>query len=450
MKKNYVLFSIPLLGVVLLLMAYSSGSPGGKSGSPGDGGSTCVQCHTGTPNPVADWITTNIPFTGYVPGNTYTITLTGTHAGVVKFGFEVTAEDGSNSKVGTFILTDPVQTKFTNANNAVTHTSSGNTPSGNMKIWTVDWTAPAAGTGEVGFYAAFNAANGNGGTSGDVIYKTNLFISEMVVNPEISGITPDNANQGETFSATINGSNSSWIGSPAVNLSFSGNPGEIITASEVVATNATTITATFTIPTDASPGSWDVNVDDLTLENGFTVIEVIMSLTSIMPDSATQGDMLTTTIMASNTFFMGSTPEVFLSSSIFPSETIEASSVTVLSDTELEADFIIPTNATAGLWDVNVDLLVLEGGFEVHIQTGLDELSFNNLEIYPNPTDGILNVKVEENVQLSLYDISGNQLAGHTATTGSNVIDLSSHPAGIYFLNIRSENKSEIRKIIIR
>ena len=52
----------------------------------------------------------------------------GYSSGVVKFGFELTAEDGSNSKVGTFIITDPTQTQLKNGGNAVTHTSAGNTP----------------------------------------------------------------------------------------------------------------------------------------------------------------------------------------------------------------------------------------------------------------------------------------------------------------------------------
>ena len=141
MKKNLYLLAIPLFAVIALLLANSSGSPGGKTGSPGDGGTTCVQCHTGTANPVNDWITTDIPMTGYVPGTTYTITLTGTHTGVGKFGFELTAEDNSNNKVGTFIITDPTQTQLKNGGNAVTHTSAGTAPSGNSKTWTVDWTA---------------------------------------------------------------------------------------------------------------------------------------------------------------------------------------------------------------------------------------------------------------------------------------------------------------------
>jgi hypothetical protein len=127
----------------------SGGSPGARTNSPLDG-SNCTDCHTGTASTVNDWITTNIPGTGYVPGQTYEITATGTHGGVQKFGFELTAEDGS-SKVGSFEITNATETKLVNSDNSVTHTSAGNTPSGDQKSWSVNWTAPSAGTGDVTF-----------------------------------------------------------------------------------------------------------------------------------------------------------------------------------------------------------------------------------------------------------------------------------------------------------
>ena len=89
MKKS--LLSIVLL-IVLSIVFYPqkeliskiNGSPGGKTGSPADGGS-CIQCHddfalnsgVGIPN-----ITSNIPSTGYVPGVTYTITSSISEAGL--------------------------------------------------------------------------------------------------------------------------------------------------------------------------------------------------------------------------------------------------------------------------------------------------------------------------------------------------------------------------------
>ena len=159
-------------------LEYSGGSPGAKTGSPGDNGANCTSCHSGTPNTVDGWIESDIPETGYVPGEIYTITVTGTHTGVNKFGFEATAEDSENNKTGTFSITNSTETKLTNGNHAVTHKSGGTTPSGNSKSWSFDWTAPEAGTGDVSFYAAFNAANGNGSTSGDVIYLSNYMVTE--------------------------------------------------------------------------------------------------------------------------------------------------------------------------------------------------------------------------------------------------------------------------------
>lgn len=190
MKKG-LLSVIIGAGILIFLMSnvlYHTGSPGGKTGSPGDGGTTCTQCHSGTPNTVTGWITSNIPGSGYVPGQTYVITATGTHTGVVYFGFELTAENASNQKTGTFLITDPSQTQLVNNGKAVSHTQNGIFPSGNSKSWSVHWTAPAAGTGNVTFYAAFNAANGNGQNTGDVIYKSNLIVSEeTVLEADFSG-----------------------------------------------------------------------------------------------------------------------------------------------------------------------------------------------------------------------------------------------------------------------
>jgi hypothetical protein len=492
---------------------------------------------------VNDWITTDIPMTGYVPGTTYTITLTGTHSGVGKFGFELTAEDNANSKVGTFVITDATQTQLKNGGNAVTHTGAGTSPSGNAKTWTVDWTAPSAGTGDVGFYAAFNAANGNGNTAGDVVYTTSTFVMEEAPAPEITGIVPNQANQGQNVAVTISGSGTSWTGAADVNLSFSGNPSEVIWATNVTAPNGTTIQCNFVIPTDASIGLWDVNVEDLTLENGFSVIEVIQSilainpgmanqgdeftgmitgantnwsgtpnvllsfhdnpseviqgtdvsvisptqvnanfdipldaspgmwdvhvddlvkengftvneliqlLMSIQPDSAIQGDMLTVLITGNNTLWNGTMPEVSLIFSSNPSEVIEAISVNVISDLELEADLSIPGDASVGLWNVHVDDLSLIGAFEVHLLTGLEELSFAELEAYPNPTDGVLNLNISEDAEVRIHDITGNLIELYRLTAGSNTLDLGSYPAGLYFLSIIGTGKADQLKIIVR
>lgn len=181
--KNIYLRILMAPAVIALFFAgtlFHSGSPGGKTGSPGDNGATCTQCHSGTANPQEGWITSDIPELGYVVGETYTITATGTHTGVGVFGFELTAEDESGSKVGSFSVINN-ETQLSNGGASVTHTSAGINPNGDSKTWTMEWTAPDSDLGVITFYAAINAANDNGSTSGDIIYTSMMSVDKSSV-----------------------------------------------------------------------------------------------------------------------------------------------------------------------------------------------------------------------------------------------------------------------------
>ncbi len=184
MKKFYKFLSVLAIPSIILLYSYSGGSPGGRTGSPGDGGTYCTQCHSDfAVQEQEGWINTNIPAVGYNPGETYTVFASGNSEAVVKFGFEITAENNSGDKVGSFTITDTDRTQFTNDDDAVTHTQAGNVPTGDSNIWEMDWTAPAGG-GDVTFYAAFNAANGNENTGGDQIYSSSLSVFEATAGVE--------------------------------------------------------------------------------------------------------------------------------------------------------------------------------------------------------------------------------------------------------------------------
>ena len=270
MKTIYKFLAALAIPSILIIYSFSGGSPGGKTGSPIDGGN-CTDCHTGTPNTSQGWITTNIPADGYIPGQTYTVTATGTHAGVVKFGFELTAEDESG-KSGTMIITDATRTKFTNANAAVTHTSAGTAPSGNTNSWSMDWTAPGEGSGTVTFYAAFNAANGAGGNQGDVIYLSNTDVNEFVPSPAVTSVDPDHGEQGWEITVTITGENTSWTdGVFIVIFKNHDDPSQSFSATNVDIKSDTELTGDISIPVDQLIGSYDVLVDGVTLEDGFMV-----------------------------------------------------------------------------------------------------------------------------------------------------------------------------------
>lgn len=170
MKKNYIfklfLLLIPLTSFIL--MSNSSGVSGAYSGSPGDSGNTCSVCHSGGNFSASVSITTNIPATGYEPNTDYDITVLLNQSGASRHGFALTAEkNADNSKVGTFTPTSTTRLVNGGANITQSDADSGS-------IWTFTWTSPSTNEGPVTFYAAGNAANGNGSPSGDQIVTSSL------------------------------------------------------------------------------------------------------------------------------------------------------------------------------------------------------------------------------------------------------------------------------------
>jgi len=120
MKKNYLLMAFCLvLGMSLVntLTSNSGGSPSGRSGSPIDIG-TCNTpgCHNsfglntgmGTLS-----LTTDIPATGYVPGETYNININMTEVGITRFGFMAsTYSADANANVGAVTLLNSQETRI--------------------------------------------------------------------------------------------------------------------------------------------------------------------------------------------------------------------------------------------------------------------------------------------------------------------------------------------------
>jgi hypothetical protein len=160
-----------------------NGSPNARTGSPGDGNNTCAisGCHTGSAvQNRAGIITSNIPVEGYTPGQKYTITAT-TKSTRQNFGFQISPQSMSGALLGVMSITNQSETKLTGGGKYITHTATAQSPTG-VKAWSFDWTAPAAGTGNVTFYGCFNYANGDGGTGGDSIVRSTLVVTEKLLS----------------------------------------------------------------------------------------------------------------------------------------------------------------------------------------------------------------------------------------------------------------------------
>ncbi len=188
MKKKFtlVLSAVLIAGMVVdinyqTVTSNSNAAPAGNTGSPGDNGNTCARsgCHSGGPMASNQSVSlTGIPGSGYIGGQTYSMTLTMSNGGN-KFGFSLSPQTTGGSLVGTLTASD-AGTTLNGSSKYLTHTQGGTSGSG-TKIYTFGWTAPTSGTGEVTFYGAFNFANGNGSTSGDVITSESFTFNESTV-----------------------------------------------------------------------------------------------------------------------------------------------------------------------------------------------------------------------------------------------------------------------------
>lgn len=166
---------------------YNGGAPPGYTGSPLDG-KTCAisSCHGGNATPVTGWITSNIPSTGYVAGEIYTVSVTATEIDRIKFGFELSPQTSIGEEVGTLI--ENSETQLRGGGKYITHLNTS-TSGTDYRTWTFDWAAPLTqGIGNFAFYAAFNCTNADNSTSGDIVYKSYLDVIEdpaVVVSEDI-------------------------------------------------------------------------------------------------------------------------------------------------------------------------------------------------------------------------------------------------------------------------
>ena len=192
-----------LLMTMGLASARSTGPNGRFTGAPGDNPNACTQCHTGAAlNSGKGSLRIVFPGGGqYQPGATYRLKVEVRDPEQQRWGFQLTArlasspataQAGDLQSANAFtraICQDGTDKPCTDTNpiQIMMHTVEGTrigTPNG--VDFEFDWVAPTAGSGQVTFYAAGNAANGNGTNQGDHIYTTNLSVDEAPARPSLA------------------------------------------------------------------------------------------------------------------------------------------------------------------------------------------------------------------------------------------------------------------------
>ncbi|HXA49899.1 MAG TPA: choice-of-anchor V domain-containing protein [Candidatus Acidoferrum sp.] len=249
--------AIALAAVPFLLWAHEYGPDPGYCGVPKENAS-CISsgCHVGTANDPANKGSVKVTFpngTSYVPGVTQHLVVTIDDPVQHAWGFQLTARlSGNNSATmgGSFAFTDVnTQLMCSSANlaqlrsqclstnpadgcsNASTtcpsnmplqymeHTLSGYNASrgkSGPQTYEFDWTPPATASGNIDFYVAGNAANGDLTERGDHIYTTKFTLTPGAAGP-VPAISANGVVNGASFQPGI--VPGSWMTIQGTNLS---------------------------------------------------------------------------------------------------------------------------------------------------------------------------------------------------------------------------------------
>lgn len=163
----------------------SSGTGGNRTGAKASS-TTCggSGCHgTGTSTTASISVKSgSTTVTQYVPGNTYTVTISGSNtSSLPKFGFQFAAVSGSGStqvQAGTFsgLPTNVASHTFTSLS-IIEQTSQLSGSSGTYTT-SFNWTAPTTAVGTITMYCTLNAVDGNGSeNSADISGNTSTTLT---------------------------------------------------------------------------------------------------------------------------------------------------------------------------------------------------------------------------------------------------------------------------------
>ena len=421
-KRNVVVYGIFGLILFISLGMANNEDPDGKAGVNGSPGEqTCAKsnCHNSfTLNSGSGSVTissTDLVNWNYTPGQTYNISVTVDQAGIdlFGFGFEALASDGSNA--GTLTAgTGSHAVNATVAGNSrrtLTQTQNGGATS-NSHTWNFTWHAPTTGM-DVTFYAVGNAANGNGGRTGDYIYTTSqalTFATNPPDAPLISGGDTDTICQGATIDLTV---------ANQTNVNF----------------------------------DW-YNQDNVIVGTGNTLAVGVAGCYHVVASNAMG------TANSSNEVCITVTPidnTVSQSSDHFSANQSGAQYQWIdclnggAAIGGAQSQVFYPSSPGSYAVQLNYNGCSVTSNCLDYMLTNIQEsLLLDQVLIFPNPSSSLVNVRSISRSKIEILNASGQKVYSSSQPEINHVVSIEDFTPGVYEVRVLSDRPAEIRRLVIR
>ena len=93
----------------------------------------------------------------------------------------------------------------------------------------------------------------------------------------------------------------------------------------------------------------------------------------------------------------------------------------------------------------NSDWICVTGGVN-----DVEENTADMVEVYPNPSTGYVTIKAEDMNTISVFNLEGQKLMSYNVNANSEILDFSNFGAGVYMVQVITNNGSVVRRVVIQ
>jgi CubicO group peptidase (beta-lactamase class C family) len=99
----------------------------------------------------------------------------------------------------------------------------------------------------------------------------------------------------------------------------------------------------------------------------------------------------------------------------------------------------------------SLNYLIEEVKVSFSIIVSAEQIKTVQLEIYPNPTNGILTIGIfnPQNADIEIFNINGSLVYSKPLKSNQEQIDLSAYPKGVYFVKVRQQGLVKVEKVVL-